>query len=238
VAFDQYLNLVSTQYVKKWKKQDMLNRMLGVKGKSDFLLAGTCAAVVLVGPDTVTIANLGDSQVVSRSGRLTKLHNCHNPEEAHRILCNGGYILEDRLNGNLLPTRAFGDFNYKRAESTHKNILSCVPEVTQFSRRECGEFLVLGSDGIFDVMPETAVMKLCEEHAKLPVSQIAQLIVDKSIGLGSMDNVTCVVVKMAPIPTEVKEDVSIHADRKGAQTKAKTLALASLPRAMSAGGES
>jgi protein phosphatase 1G len=229
VAFDRYLSLVSGYHVKKKKKQEMLNRVLGVRGRSDFAISGTCAVVVLVGEDKITVANLGDSQCITRGGKLTNLHHCSNPEEAHRIFCNGGYILEDRLNGNLMPTRAFGDFHYKRTRSPAKNVLSCLPEVTEIARKDCGDFLVLGSDGIFDVLPESAVLKICEDKTNLRESEIAQSIVDTAIGLGSMDNVTCVVVRVNPTMTEAAAES--HKQKQATSSSSSS----SLHRAMSAG---
>ena len=74
-------------------------------------------------------------------------------------------------------------------------------------------------------------MKICEENSKLPVSEIAQSIVDKAIGLGSMDNVTCIVIKMDPIASQDQQVQPSSSEED--KTKLRTSS-ASLNRAMSA----
>ena len=167
--------------------------------RANFAFSGTCAAVVIVGESEVCIANLGDSEVVGKNGRLTRLHNCEDPGEANRIIGNGGFVSEDqRVNGRLIPTRALGDFCLKkRATPNGPPVLTCVPEITRIPRKEIGEFLVIGSDGIFDALTENSVIEYCEENRHLSSKELAERIVDRAIGCGSQDNVTCVVVRLS-----------------------------------------
>lgn len=63
------------------------------------------------------VANVGDTRaVLSRNGvedRLTIDHRLSEQAEYDRITDSGGLILNDRVGGTLLLTRAFGDYSLK-----------------------------------------------------------------------------------------------------------------------------
>jgi len=190
--------LSEEKLAKAFNSMDLYLRRCRPSKKTNFKFSGTCAAVVVVGNADIVIANLGDSEVVGKKGRLTRIHNCEDPYEASRIITNGGFICNDqRVNGRLIPTRAFGDFCLKKGLTKDKPILSCTPEITRIPRKDAGEFIVVGSDGIFDALSESSVIEYCEKNRHLTSKQLAEHIVDRAIGCGSQDNATCIVIRLS-----------------------------------------
>lgn len=65
----------------------------------------------------VYTANAGDSRsVLCNNGEaipLSKDHKPDDPEEKRRIIELGGFVNDNRVNGSLNLSRAFGDFEYK-----------------------------------------------------------------------------------------------------------------------------
>mmetsp|Transcript_42212 Transcript_42212/g.62072 ORF Transcript_42212/g.62072 Transcript_42212/m.62072 type:complete len:439 (+) Transcript_42212:68-1384(+) len=127
---------------------------------------GSTAVCVVALREALVAANVGDSRaVLSRRGRaldLTEDHKPDNPKELERIKSLGGnvkwygYLDQDgnpvdgtgvyRVNGNLAVARAVGD----RKE---RPFVSGAVDVRHFPRDEEGDqFVILASDGLWDVM--------------------------------------------------------------------------------------
>lgn len=122
-----------------------------------------CAVIT---PTHVVCANVGDSRCVVGSmtnGTTTSLTDDHkpsNPEERARIENAGGFVMGDRVNGELAMSRALGDFRYKRdvSQQTHEYPVICYPDVAVHQRSgKKDEILVLACDGVFDVMKNAEV---------------------------------------------------------------------------------
>lgn len=138
--------------------------------KTDYELSGTCAVMVLVKEDMIYTANLGDSRAVI--GSCSKDETCalevsidHKPtreKEKERIINSGGKIektvVDDKEVGpyrvwkaeedipGIAISRSFGDL------VAHKIGVSAEPEVTAKEIDGDDKFLVMGSDGVWDVM--------------------------------------------------------------------------------------
>ncbi|KAL5963774.1 putative protein phosphatase 2C [Taenia solium] len=144
-----------------------------VEGKLSFFPPGngvdvggsTCIVLMLRG-NHAYCANCGDSRaVLSRQGVAEALSTDHKPtmaSEWSRIVAAGGWVAANRVNGNLALSRALGDFVYKRNStlSAEEQIVSAEPDVTQceLNVTETDEFIVLGCDGIWDVMTNQEVI--------------------------------------------------------------------------------
>lgn len=126
-----------------------------------------CAVIT---PTHVVCASVGDSRCVVGSTTkgtttaLTEDHKPSNPEERARIELAGGFVMGDRVNGELAMSRALGDFRYKRDEklqSTEYPVI-CYPDVAVHKRSgKKDEILVLACDGVFDVMSNAEVCLDC-----------------------------------------------------------------------------
>ena len=74
----------------------------------------------------VTISNVGDSRCIMLSNPVQRLsvdHKPTNPNEATRLSNNGFVVFNERLNGTLAVSRAFGDWNLKNKGLTRYNHL-------------------------------------------------------------------------------------------------------------------
>ena len=79
--------------------------------------SGCTAVIAFIIGNMLLCVNLGDSRaLLSRQGRVIQLsqdHKPYNPEEKARIEAAGGNVYQDRTQGQLAVSRAFGDFIYK-----------------------------------------------------------------------------------------------------------------------------
>ncbi|CCD17479.1 unnamed protein product [Trypanosoma congolense IL3000] len=120
--------------------------------------SGCTAVSVHVTPTRITCASVGDSRaVLCRNGAAVALSEDHKPERAEeraRIEAAGGIVSENRVNGQLAMSRAFGDFSYKaqKTQSPREQLVITVPDVVKVDREIGDTFLVLACDGIFDVL--------------------------------------------------------------------------------------
>ena len=128
--------------------------------------SGSTAVCVFISPRLIYVANCGDSRVIlSRAGSpifSTKDHKPALPMEKDRIVKAGGYVMMQRINGNLAVSRALGDFDYKKMTERGpcEQMVSPEPDIFVRDREETqDEFLVLACDGVWDVMEST---ELCQ----------------------------------------------------------------------------
>lgn len=125
--------------------------------------SGTTAIGAFVSPNTVYLANCGDSRAIfCRNGSpvvCTEDHKPTLPGERERILEAGGSVIIQRVNGSLAVSRALGDFEYKNVEGKGQceQLVSPEPEVLTVERNAADEFMVLACDGIWDVMSNDEV---------------------------------------------------------------------------------
>lgn len=178
--------------------------------------AGTTAVcALLLGDEAVWVAHVGDSRCVmchaERAVRLTEDHKPNVPGESARIVAAGGEVttphargIENvpRLNGALSVSRALGNAAFKRGEGGAA--LSATPDVRRVACGDFDSFLLLASDGLWDVLSDDAAVAIVlqELQSKWPrktAQARAQAACDKLVrevllsGRCS-DNVTAVLV--------------------------------------------
>lgn len=101
------------------EKKTSLSDILTRSSSMNLTDAGGCTAnVALVKDGVIYVANAGDSRAVAftkdkKTHPLSFDHKPENTEERTRINNAGGYVEENRVNGNLNLSRALGDFTYK-----------------------------------------------------------------------------------------------------------------------------
>ena len=133
-----------------------------------------CTATVLVwdGFNGIgVIGNAGDTRgVLSRAGiacDLTRDKKASDPYEIARIYREGGFVSNGRVMGSLAVARALGDCSLKH---TPKRILIPDPEVTTFKQQTEDEFIVIATDGLWDVMSSQDVVNYV--HDQLSVRHV------------------------------------------------------------------
>jgi len=166
---------------------------LNIAGREG-LRDGTTAVVALVQEDTLTLAHVGDSRgVLCRGGKAVELTHDHKPEleaEKRRIEALGGFVSYIgcwRAMGILAMSRAIGDLFLKP-------YVSAEPEVSTLKIEAKDEFIVLASDGVFDVFDNEQVVRIVRS-AHTP-HEAATLLTNSAFVAGSLDNLTAVVVAL------------------------------------------
>lgn len=144
--------------------------------------------VANVGDCQAVIGVLGEGNTWTAK-KLTEEHNADNISEINRIVKQhplsekDTVISSDRLLGQLAPLRALGDFRYKwsredlmkHAVPTYgENViaphyhtppyLTACPDVTYHRLRPKDKFLVIASDGLWDLVSPLQAVRLVGEH--------------------------------------------------------------------------
>jgi serine/threonine protein phosphatase PrpC len=202
-------------------EEDVLkqSRTLGCKD-------GTTVTCVLAAHDALYCANTGDSRtVLCRDGHAVALSHDHKPgsaDERARIEAAGGEVRAVMLDraafccwqakkvphgaerlwpGGFSVSRAVGDIDYKdvrRKKANVVNVLIHRPDVTVTSLNPRDQFVICGSDGLWDVLTnqqavEFVLREMRKRKKEESMSDIAQKLADHAYSLGSEDNITAVV---------------------------------------------
>jgi serine/threonine protein phosphatase PrpC len=160
---------------------------------------GSTCIVVIIRDDKYMIANVGDCRAVLITGgkpiQLSKDQKPTNVEEQRRIAKLGGTIVNcmgvSRVNGVLAVARAFGNKNLR-------HVIRPDAEITQRIMSMTDEYLIIASDGLWDVLSNKDVSDFCSSSAAsaLKTSMIAEELVNMALARGSMDNTTCICVRV------------------------------------------
>ncbi|XP_020242329.1 probable protein phosphatase 2C 27 isoform X2 [Asparagus officinalis] len=166
------------------------------------LSSGTTALTAMIFGRSLLVANAGDCRaVLSRLGSAIEMSKDHRPcclKERKRIESLGGYIDDGYLNGQLGVTRALGDWHIegmKEINSPH-GPLSAEPELKMITLTKDDEFLIIGSDGLFDVFTNQNAVDFArrrlQEHNDVKVC--CKELVEEAMRRGAVDNLTVVLV--------------------------------------------
>ncbi|MCE5165729.1 hypothetical protein HAX54_011920 [Datura stramonium] len=127
---------------------------------------GTTAITVLVLGRHLVVANAGDCRaVLCRKGAAVQMSEDHRPTcqlERQRVEGLGGLIEYGYLNGDLAVTRALGDW-YMKLPFGSVSPLTAEPEVQQTLLAEEDEFMIIGCDGIWDVMSNQEAVNIVSQ---------------------------------------------------------------------------
>eukprot|EP01107_Rhizomastix_libera_P000150 TRINITY_DN1028_c0_g1_i2.p1 TRINITY_DN1028_c0_g1~~TRINITY_DN1028_c0_g1_i2.p1 ORF type:complete len:314 (-),score=89.04 TRINITY_DN1028_c0_g1_i2:61-1002(-) len=150
---------------------------------------------------TLYVANAGDSRIVlCHGGVAVPLSIDHKPNvesESSRILKAGGYITNGRVNGNLNLCRAIGDQDYKKDATLppKDQIITAYPDVKEVKITDEDEFVVLGCDGVWDVLSNQQCVDFVREIASAnpdaPLSVICENVLDRCCAKETSDIVGC-----------------------------------------------
>jgi len=153
----------------------------------------------------VQIGWVGDSRAIAiKKGRLKELtvdQKPNNPEEKKRIELAGGSVSDNRVDGELAMSRAFGDWNLKDAKNPRvdyeKNKVVCIPEFKDIELEE-GDCLLLSCDGLTEQLENSDIynelLDLQDRHPK-DADVVIDGLLRRAIKSGSKDNMTTVLVE-------------------------------------------
>ncbi|KAI3451372.1 hypothetical protein Pfo_008037 [Paulownia fortunei] len=161
--------------------------------------SGTTALIALMLGRTMIIANAGDSRaVLGKRGRAIELSNDHKPNctsERLRIEKLGGVIYDGYLNGQLSVARALGDWHMKGPKGS-KCPLSSEPELEEMVLTEEDEFLIIGCDGLWDVMSSQYAVTIVRKDLMMhnDPEKCSRELVREALKRNTCDNLTVLVV--------------------------------------------
>lgn len=166
-------------------------------------LCGTTALTALLLGRHLMVANAGDCRaVLCRKGVAVELSQDHTPAyfpERKRVEELGGCIVGGYLKGyrnnDLSVTRALGDWDLKLPLGSSSPLIS-EPDVQQVMLTEDDEFLIIGCDGIWDVMESQYAVSLVRRGLRRhdDPQQCARELVMEALRLNTSDNLTAIVI--------------------------------------------
>jgi protein phosphatase len=144
---------------------------LDVKMRDKAEDSGCTAVTVAVTPKEIICASVGDSRaVICRAGKAIPLSFDHKPEneaEKARIVAAGGFVENNRTNGELAMSRALGDYRYKKDAKLGQDKQLVIPNpdiISEPRDLENDEFLVVACDGVWDCFENQALVDCVREQ--------------------------------------------------------------------------
>lgn len=170
---------------------------------------GTTATVTLVANNRLYLANVGDSRCVLaqldrnyslKAIRISKDHKTKDPQEYQRVVSHGGIISGGRVYSQdhaINMTKALGDFDFK-APLNHADgdWIAADPFINSVVLKPQHDFLVLASDGLWNLMKDQQVVETVQKWRKLGFSaqEISQKLANQIISEPESDNVTIILL--------------------------------------------
>jgi len=209
-----------------FKKEEGLNENGEIKDSS-----GSCGIIAMIKGKKCIIANVGDSRlVIFKNGKISFTTEDHKPDsekEKKRIEAAGGKIYQTPsffplyqngkqieipwrvLPGRLSVSRTFGDIEAKEEKfGGMKGVVVALPDITEIELNEEYNFIVIGCDGIFDVLTNEELLeciKIVLKEKKMTeyindddvhelCGDFAAMIIKSALAKDSFDNVSCIVI--------------------------------------------
>lgn len=185
-----------------------VSELLESDSEIDTYMSGTTAAVAILTPLRIIVANLGDCRVIlaqakkmhpgtdggppkiSRPKVLSNDHTCACPAEKSRLEASGARIAKNPQDADVLdaPLRVYkGSMPYPglvttRAfgdSSAHKIGIICEPEVIIQAISPKDKYIILGTDGVWDALSNNKVAFLVSDIPD--ASEASQELAKKSL---------------------------------------------------------
>ena len=192
--------------------------------------SGSTATTCFVSRGHIIVANVGDSRaVLGRKGQTVDLSGDHRPvgssktgrTEILRVLECGGWVSKMRVCGILAVTRAFGDYEFKggraellqelvstgstRTETLTRAPIVAIPDVKVYKRSDEDDFIILATDGLWDVMNSaqaiTFVRTMVKQDSTCSMQDISSALIERALKSRTHDNVSCVVIDIRSMVT-------------------------------------
>eukprot|EP00803_Ostreobium_quekettii_P001776 evm.model.scf_1355EXC.1 EVM.evm.TU.scf_1355EXC.1 scf_1355EXC:38618-43668(-) len=167
------------------------------KSRRDDGGAGSTAVTAVVIGRKLTMANVGDSRaVLCRKGKAIAVsidHKPNEPKEKQRIENLGGMVVWAgtwRVGGVLAVSRAFGDRPLKK-------YVKADPYMRTEELTTDDEFLVLASDGLWDVVNNEEAVSISRDgfSQQWTPQKVAERLAETAVNRGSNDNISCLLVR-------------------------------------------
>ena len=184
---------------------DEMKNQLNIEGLGS---TGTLVHIKWESEDDLVVysANVGDSRVSLISPehiiRLSYDHRTTDEKERKRILESGLEIIDDRINGTLMLTRIFGNYEYKNdeeneeEENNNNKGLICEPFISKINidLNIENQFLILASDGIWDTITEEEIQNIIISHND--TQQICSIVIKNCLRNEAWDNMSIFAIKL------------------------------------------
>ena len=221
-AINEAINIAEDKFL----KDEALDEKGEIKDQS-----GSCGIMAMIKKNKCIIANVGDSRLVIYKNNTvffsTVDHKPGSNIEKDRIMKAGGKIYQTPslfplyqngkeieipwrvFPGRLSVSRTFGDVEAKNEKfGGNKNVVVAMPDINEIDLNEDFNLIVLGCDGIFDVLSNEEILEcvkivLKEKNIKeindnVDISKLcgdfAEMIIKSSLAKDSFDNVSCIVI--------------------------------------------
>jgi len=209
-------------------KNEALNENGEIKDSS-----GSCGIIALIKGKKLIIGNVGDSRlVIFKNGLVSFATEDHKPDsdtEKKRIEAAGGKIYQNPsyfplyqngkeieipwrvLPGRLSVSRTFGDIEAKEEKfGGMKGVVAALPDITEIELNEEYNFIVIGCDGIFDVVSNEELLEcikivlkekkinevIKDEDIHELCGDFAAMIIKSALAKDSFDNISCIVIAL------------------------------------------
>ena len=211
-----------------FKREEALDENNEIKDGS-----GSCGIMAVIRDKKCIIANVGDSRlVIFKNGTISFQTEDHKPgdeKEKKRIELAGGQIYQSPsifplyqngkeieipwrvLPGRLSVSRTFGDVEAKIEKfGGMKGVVVALPDITEIELNEEYNFIVIGCDGIFDVISNEELLEclkivlkekkmtdfIADENVHELCGDFAGMIIKSALAKDSFDNVSCIVIAL------------------------------------------
>ena len=202
---DQVSKFLQNNFIKYFKEmlpfnninQDLINLFKKLDEKIKELncyQVGSTACIIYItkekGKKILYSANIGDTRsiLISKNDykRLSYDHRANDDKEYKRIINDGGIVFGGRIYGTLMLGRAFGDWELKAYG------VSSEPHITKINISDNDKYVILATDGVWDVLEEMEVYDLSKKYDNS--KDLCNKIINNSIEKGSNDNISCFVI--------------------------------------------
>jgi protein phosphatase 1L len=165
---------------------------------NDMTKQGSTAITAFIAGKILYVANVGDSRgIISINGQaksMSKDHTENNASEKIRIENAGGRfydgrvaILKNRTFMGVTPTRSFGDYFLKQ-------YIISTPEIEQIELSNEHEYLILASDGLWDVVGNKEAINLVTSCKA--IQAVSEELIKLATLRKSDDDITVIVVDL------------------------------------------
>jgi len=162
--------------------------------------------VALLVGNKLWVANAGDSEAVLarrdhkkdlKAVVLSQIHKPHKDYELERLQKAGAEVRNKRIQGYLSVSRGFGDADMKLPRNGQtQDWVTAEPFIQFVELTEAEEFIILGCDGVWDVVKHQEAVDIIAKQRKIKQPPFAEvdILIRESLDKGSLDNITAIVI--------------------------------------------